>query len=66
MLDFWLMNKIKLFFQESKQEFNRINWPTVRETVNLTTVVIFMSIGLAAFLGAVDYALSYVLQNFLL
>lgn len=60
------MNRLKLFFQESKQEFNRINWPTVKETINLTAVVILMSIGLAAFLGAIDYALSYILQNFLL
>ena len=60
------MNKVKLFFQESKEEFNRINWPTVRETVNLTAIVILMSIGLAVFLGAIDYALSYILQNFLL
>lgn len=60
------MNRVKLFFQESKQEFNRINWPTVQETVNLTAIVILMSIGLAAFLGAIDYALGYILQNYLL
>ena len=60
------MNKLKLFLQESKQEFNRINWPTWQETINLTLIVIFMSVGLALFLGAVDYGLSYVLQNFLL
>ena len=60
------MNKLKLFLQESKQEFNRINWPTWQETVNLTLIVVFMSIGLALFLGAVDYGLSYLLQNFLI
>ena len=60
------MGQLKLFFQEAKQEFNRINWPTVKEATNLTVVVILMSIGVAAFLGAVDYGLSYLLENFLL
>ena len=56
------MGKLKPFFQEARQEFNRINWPTVKETINLTVVVILMSIGVAAFLGAVDYGLSYLLE----
>lgn len=60
------MQRLKLFFQESRQEFKRINWPTWQETVNLTLVVVVISVGLAAFLGAVDYALSYILQNIIL
>lgn len=60
------MNKLKVFLQESRQEFNRINWPSWQETVNLTLIVVLMSIGLAVFLGAIDYGLSYVLQTFLL
>lgn len=61
-----MIERIKLFFQESKQEFNRINWPTWRETANLTVVVIVFSIALAAFLGAVDYGLTYLLESFFL
>ena len=59
------MNKLLAFLMESKQEFNRINWPTFKETVNLTLIVIFLSIGLAVFLGAVDFGLGYLIQNYL-
>ena len=54
------------FLMESKQEFNRINWPTLKETVNLSLIVLLLSIGLAFFLGAVDFGLGYLLQNYLL
>jgi preprotein translocase subunit SecE len=60
------MNKLLAFLMETKQEFNRINWPTFKETVNLTLIVIFLSIGLAVFLGAVDFGLGYLIQNYLL
>ena len=61
-----MIGRLKLFVQESKQEFNRINWPTWRETANLTIIVIVFSIALAAFLGAIDYGFTYFLQTFLL
>lgn len=61
------MNKISLFFQESKQEFKRVNWPTASETVRLTIIVIIMSLVTAAFLGAFDifflYGLDYLLAR---
>ena len=55
-----------LFLQESRSEFKRVNWPTVRETARLTAIVIGMSILTAAFLGIFDfgfvYGLEYLLQ----
>jgi len=57
-----LMEKLKLFLQESRQEFKRVNWPTWRETVKLTFVVISLSAGLAVFLGLVDYGLGRLLR----
>lgn len=56
------MDKIKLFLQESRQEFKRVNWPTWQETVKLTVVVIGLSAGLAVFLGLVDYGLGQLLR----
>ena len=60
------MEKLQSFFQEARQEFKRINWPTSQETVRLTVVVIAMSLGIAVFLGAVDFGFFYVLNNFIL
>lgn len=60
------MEKIKLFFQESRQEFKRVNWPSWQETLRLTSIVIITSLGMAAFLGAIDFVLIYALNNFVL
>ena len=60
------MNRLISFFTEARAEFNKINWPTAAETARMTTVVVVLSVSIAAFLGAVDYGLLYTLNNYLL
>ena len=60
------MNRIASFAAECRNEFQRINWPTGRETARMTAVVIILSGGIAAFLGAVDFGLLSVLNSYLL
>ncbi|MSR73443.1 MAG: preprotein translocase subunit SecE [Candidatus Pacebacteria bacterium] len=60
------MNRLISFFTEARAEFDKINWPTAKETIRMTVVVVVLSIGIAAFLGAVDYGLLYALNNYLL
>lgn len=60
------MNRLIAFFTEARAEFGRINWPTVQETVRMTAVVIVLSLGIAIFLGAIDFGLLYLLNNYLL
>lgn len=50
-----MFGKVKKFFEESRVEFRHINWPTRDEAIRLTSIVIGISIGLAAVLGAFDY-----------
>lgn len=57
-----MIEKIKLFFVEAKQEFHRVNWPSANETVRLTLIVIGMSIFIAVFLGAFDALFAYLLS----
>ncbi|MBI2075540.1 MAG: preprotein translocase subunit SecE [Candidatus Harrisonbacteria bacterium] len=57
------MEKLKLFFAESKLEFQRVNWPSFQETTRLTLVVIVMSLGIAVFLGVFDYLFSFGLSR---
>ncbi|MEX1014555.1 MAG: preprotein translocase subunit SecE [Candidatus Paceibacterota bacterium] len=57
------MNKIKKFFQESSQEFKRVNWPTRSETIKFTLVVVFMSLALAGYLGLLDYVFVTILET---
>ena len=50
-----MIDKVKKFFLESRQEFRYVNWPTRAEAIRLTSVVIGISLGLAFFLGLFDY-----------
>jgi len=58
-----MMQRIKLFFDESRQEFKRINWPTFAETRKLTLIVIGLSLAVALFLGLLDFVFTYLLNT---
>ncbi|MFA5155182.1 MAG: preprotein translocase subunit SecE [Patescibacteria group bacterium] len=52
------MNKITTYFQESLAEMKKVTWPTKKETYNYTLLVIGISLGVAIFLGALDFLFS--------
>jgi preprotein translocase subunit SecE len=58
--------KILNFFTESRHELKQVQWPTRREAVYLTSMVIVISIVLAAFLGGLDYFFAYLLRVFVI
>lgn len=58
--------KIKKFFAESRQELRHVNWPTRKEATRLTTIVIGISLGLAAFLGLFDFIFTAAIKSFLI
>ena len=49
--------KLKSFLKEARQEFSHINWPTKQETIRMVIIVIVISLVMAVYLGALDYAL---------
>lgn len=55
--------RIKKFFGEARQELRHINWPTRKESVRLTAVVIGISLGLAIFLGLFDFIFASVVRK---
>jgi len=58
-----MLEKAKLFLQESRQELRRVNWPTREETVRYTVFVIVLSLVFAAFLGALDFIFMQALER---
>jgi len=50
-----MINRIKTFLQESRQEVKKVNWPTRAETLRYTLFVVVLSIAFALFLGALDF-----------
>ncbi|MCX6702550.1 MAG: preprotein translocase subunit SecE [Candidatus Wolfebacteria bacterium] len=61
-----MINRLKAYILESRQEFRRVNWPTRQETIRLTMIVIGISLGVAVFLGILDFFFSYLLKTFVL
>ncbi|MFA5109673.1 MAG: preprotein translocase subunit SecE [Patescibacteria group bacterium] len=49
------MNKLFNYIKESVAEMKKVTWPTKKETYNYTLLVIGISIGMAIFLGILDY-----------
>jgi preprotein translocase SecE subunit len=61
-----MLNRLKTFVLESRQELRHVNWPTRKEGIRLTLLVIFFSIALAAYLGFFDYFFSYLVRLFVI
>jgi preprotein translocase subunit SecE len=53
------LRKTREFFHDVVVEFKKVSWPSRREVMGSTTVVIVMVLVLAVFLAAVDNALSW-------
>ncbi len=57
--------KIGNFFEETRQELNKVTWPSRVELWQATAVVIVTTFILAAFIGVCDFFLSIVMRIFL-
>jgi preprotein translocase subunit SecE len=56
------MFSLNNYIKSSVEEMKKVTWPTKKETYNYTILVILISLGTAAFLGALDYIFSWLLQ----
>ena len=54
--------KLTNYIKSSIEEMKKVTWPTKKETYNYTLLVIGLSLGVALFLGALDYIFSWLLQ----
>ena len=58
-----MFSKVIAFWQESKLEFQRVNWPTLSETARLTAIVVVFSVAVAALMGALDTLFTFLLSK---
>jgi len=61
-----LPQKIVTFLKEVKLEMKKVNWPTRRETLKYTLIIIGVSVAVAAFLGGLDFIFNTLLTKFIL
>lgn len=58
-------NKLTNYFRDSYRELKKVVWPTKKETINHTLVVIGISLGVAIFLGALDFFFTWIMEKYI-
>jgi len=53
------MNKLSNYIKGAIEEMKKVAWPTKKETYNYTILVIGISVGVAIFLGFLDYVFNF-------
>ena len=56
-------HKLIQYIKDSKEELKHVTWPTKKEVRRHTILVIAVSLGVAAFLGIIDYILNFGLEK---
>jgi len=59
-------SKITTFLKEVRLEIKKVNWPTRKETFRYTLIVIGVSLGVAIFLGTLDFVFKTLITKFIL
>ena len=60
------MQAILTFLREAKVELSRVNWPSQKEVIRYTILVVVISLAVAAFLGTLDFLFSFLVEKYLL
>lgn len=60
------MTRLVQYFKDTQTELKHVSWPTRKQAVIFTVVVIVISIVTAAYLGALDWAFTWVVESFVL
>lgn len=61
-----MLAKLINYIKETKIELKQVKWPTKKQAVNFTILVIFVSLALAIFMGLFDIIFTYLLRKFVI
>jgi len=53
-------NRLVRYFKETRAELRKVHWPTRREALNLTTIVLAATVAMAILLGLLDYFFTWI------
>jgi len=57
-----VVEKVRLFLAGSKIELKKVTWPTPKQTLASTSVVIIVVLIVSTFLGIVDFGLTKIVR----
>lgn len=61
-----MTSQLVSYLQEAKAELTKVTWPTKRQTVQSTVLVVVISAAVALFLGGIDLGLNKLLTIILI
>lgn len=56
-------NPVSKYLQETKSELKKVTWPTKKQTINDTLLVLAMSVAMATFIAVLDYVFNFGLSK---
>jgi len=60
------MGSVLTFLREARVELSRVNWPSQKEVIRYTILVVVISLLVAVFLGSLDFLFSLLVEKYLL
>ncbi len=54
-------NVLQRYYRETMGEIRKVNWPTTKEALHLTRIVLIVLLVMAAILGLLDYVFSQII-----
>lgn len=61
-----LVNQIISYLKEVRLEIKKVNWPTKKQVISYTLIVITVSLVVAIYLGILDFIFGFLLEKFIL
>ena len=59
------MSRLITYIKDTRGEMKHVSWPTRRQAINFTLIVIGISLAIALLLGLADFIFVYFLELFL-
>lgn len=60
-----IIKNLKNYIVDVKTETRKVSWPTKQRAIKDSAIVVFISVAMAAFLGGVDYVLTYLIETYI-
>jgi preprotein translocase subunit SecE len=57
-----LIDRIKEYLKDTRGELRKVSWPTRKQAINLTLIVLAVTVVMAAFLGALDFVFAQLIR----
>lgn len=57
-----IIDRIKEYFKDTRGELRKVSWPTRKQAINLTLIVLAVTVVMAAFLGALDFMFAQLIR----